>query len=47
MNRRDHKVCVIAGATQGLGAAITRDGDCERIEGVRKALAGETSGAKK
>jgi NADP-dependent 3-hydroxy acid dehydrogenase YdfG len=22
MNRMDHKVCVIAGATQGLGAAI-------------------------
>jgi hypothetical protein len=43
MNRRDHKVCVIAGATQGLGAAmIAREGDCERIEGVRKALAGET-----
>ena len=38
MNRMDHKVCVIAGATQGLGAAIAREGDCERIEGVRKAL---------
>jgi NADP-dependent 3-hydroxy acid dehydrogenase YdfG len=25
MNRMDHKVCVIAGATQGLGAAIARD----------------------
>src|ERR1700716_642286 len=24
MNRMDHKVCVIAGATQGLGAAIAR-----------------------
>jgi NAD(P)-dependent dehydrogenase (short-subunit alcohol dehydrogenase family) len=24
MNRRDHKVCVIAAATQGLGAAIAR-----------------------
>jgi NADP-dependent 3-hydroxy acid dehydrogenase YdfG len=44
MNRR---VCVIAGATQGLGAATAREGDCERIEGVRKALAGEPSGAKK
>ena len=42
MNRRDHKVCVIAGATQGLGAPIARHGDCERIEDVRKAWAGET-----
>ena len=24
MNRMDNKVCVIAGATQGLGAAIAR-----------------------
>ena len=34
MNRMDRKVCVIAGATQGLGAAIAREGDCERIEDV-------------
>jgi hypothetical protein len=34
MNRWDHKACVIAGATQRLGAATAREDHCERIERV-------------
>ena len=40
MNHRDHKVCVIAGATQGLGAPIAR-------EASGKHWPGKPSGAKK